>query len=149
MTRSQLDWLGNPRSSKYETNHTCMATAVLYVSWIALNAFIIYLVNDNWRRGQFPEISHLTTIAVLNVAFILYTIYTVASTRSRLRAQYKIEQQVCYGCEDVCCAMWCTTCTIAQMGRHTGNFDTYRGVCCSKTGLPPHINAYQGPIDSV
>ena len=28
---------------------------------------------------------------------------------------------------------------MAQMGRHTADYDTYRAACCTDTGLPNHV----------
>jgi hypothetical protein len=32
---------------------------------------------------------------------------------------------------------WCNCCTVAQMARHTGDYEAHGARCCSETGLPP------------
>ena len=34
---------------------------------------------------------------------------------------------------------WCSCCTVAQMARHTADYETYAARCCSDTGLPPNV----------
>ena len=41
----------------------------------------------------------------------------------------------CKGCEDCCCSFWCHCCTIAQMMRHTADYDKYDAQCCNDTGF--------------
>ena len=45
--------------------------------------------------------------------------------------------------EDLGCATMCLPCTVAQMSRHTANYDAYEAVCCSKTGLPDGVRVSQ------
>ena len=82
-----------------------------------------------------------TYVPVLRVVsfifFALWALYSLCMTRETIRVRYSIRQSPHYcGCEDLCCAMCCTCCTVAQMARHTGEYETYPGVCCSETGLP-------------
>ena len=39
------------------------------------------------------------------------------------------------GWEDVCCAMWCQCCIVAQMARHTVDYEERNAVCCNGTGV--------------
>eukprot|EP00584_Thalassiosira_punctigera_P011158 CAMPEP_0172529610 /NCGR_PEP_ID=MMETSP1067-20121228/3655_1 /TAXON_ID=265564 ORGANISM="Thalassiosira punctigera, Strain Tpunct2005C2" /NCGR_SAMPLE_ID=MMETSP1067 /ASSEMBLY_ACC=CAM_ASM_000444 /LENGTH=288 /DNA_ID=CAMNT_0013313699 /DNA_START=21 /DNA_END=887 /DNA_ORIENTATION=+ len=76
--------------------------------------------------------------SVLELTLSAFTIFLVARTRKRIREKYAIPEQQCVGCEDCCCSFWCNCCTVAQMARHTADYDTYAGLCCSETGMPPH-----------
>ena len=145
MTRSNLDWTGNVGSG-IETRNTCVATTIIYILWIVLNSFSGYVVYEKWHKGNIPDISDIATLVIVNLLFLIYTIKAVATTRYNLRQKYHIDERGCVGCEDCCFATWCTCCTIAQMGRHTANFDTIRGVCCSRTGIPSHVVVDQGPF---
>ena len=60
-----------------------------------------------------------------------------------VRSKYAIpENDSCpTGCEDGCCAFWCPCLTVAQMMRHTTEYDTYRAECFSSSGLPDHVPA--------
>mmetsp|Transcript_36848 Transcript_36848/g.88879 ORF Transcript_36848/g.88879 Transcript_36848/m.88879 type:complete len:345 (+) Transcript_36848:195-1229(+) len=39
------------------------------------------------------------------------------------------------GWEDICCAIWCQLCTVAQMARHTADYEEKRAVCCNAVGV--------------
>jgi len=84
------------------------------------------------------------TVAALNVlnhlvslVYVVYFVYIIAKTRNHIRHKYSIPQQYCAG-EDCCCAFWCTCCTVAQMARHTADYETYAARCCSETGMAPN-----------
>ena len=71
---------------------------------------------------------------------LFWKVYTTARTRRTVRERYQIpEVYCCSGCEDACCSMWCWCFTTAQMLRHTGEYETYSGVCCSSTGHQPGV----------
>jgi len=146
LTRNHLDWLGHD-GTKSATKNACASITTLYLSWLVINALAMYVVvYENWyRRGFPPQRIDYIIMGVLNGIFVLYTLYAVSCARRNIRKKYAIEENVCIGCEDCCCATFCTSCSIAQMGRHTGNFDTIRAVLCSKTGIPSHVDVTPGP----
>jgi len=71
----------------------------------------------------------------INIAYAILLVYLIAITRYRIRSRYGIPEQVCFLCEDCCCAFRCTCCTVSQMARHTADYDNYAAKCCSETGL--------------
>ncbi|EJK66942.1 hypothetical protein THAOC_12085 [Thalassiosira oceanica] len=73
---------------------------------------------------------------VFSFAVIVFTIYVILKTRRYIRESSGIPEKSCQGCEDCCCATWCGCCTVMQMARHTAEYETYAGQCCSETGLP-------------
>lgn len=75
---------------------------------------------------------------IADIVFCAFVIFLVAKTRKHIREKYSIPEKQCKGCEDYCCSLWCTCCTVAQMARHTADYETYAGLCCSETGIPPH-----------
>ena len=75
---------------------------------------------------------------VLNPASFILFIVLLARTRYRIRSRYAIPERNCSGCEDCCCALWCTCCTVSQMARHTADYENYAALCCSETGLSPN-----------
>ena len=81
----------------------------------------------------------------VNQAFSLavgvFSIYIVLKTRQYIRQRSGIPETSCQGCEDCCCATFCQCCAVMQMARHTAEYETYAGQCCSETGLP--VNAPQ------
>jgi Cys-rich protein (TIGR01571 family) len=74
---------------------------------------------------------------VIGLTFYVFVLYCIIKTRARIRRVYDIDEKCCYGCEDCCYAYWCPCCTVAQMGRHTADYRTYKADCCSETGLSP------------
>jgi Cys-rich protein (TIGR01571 family) len=71
----------------------------------------------------------------LAFAFFIFILAVSIRTRAYIRQKYKIPEQSCTGCEDCCCSFWCGCCVVAQMGRHTADYRTYKAGCCTETGL--------------
>ena len=82
--------------------------------------------------------SFLLIVAIDTTLFIFF-LYLVAFTRKIVRSEYDIPQLRCKGCEDCALSIFCATCTIAQMGWHTAEYETYIGHCCTDNGLLYHI----------
>merc|ERR1711957_964781 len=74
----------------------------------------------------------------LGFFFAVFSIILVTKVRKHLRNKYGIPETRCAGCEDFCCSLWCNCCTVAQLARHTADYSTYAGLCCSETGIPEH-----------
>jgi Cys-rich protein (TIGR01571 family) len=55
--------------------------------------------------------------------------------RHHIRKKYSIPGG---HCQDCCCAFFCSSCSIAQMMRHTADYDIYVSKCCTETGVPNH-----------
>jgi Cys-rich protein (TIGR01571 family) len=71
--------------------------------------------------------------------FGLYMMFLTIRTRSLVREKYSIPEEYCNGCEDCCCGVFCNCCVVAQMARHTADYDTYPAACCNTTGLPSNV----------
>lgn len=132
MTRMQLTWLGEagPRVS---TQNTFIVVLTLLVSYITYAtsleiASLEYSTYDTPRGLSFMK-------AAGGFLFFVWGLYSLCRTRQHVREQYSIPEERCVGCEDVCCSMFCTCCTLAQMSRHTGEYETYNASCITKTGL--------------
>mmetsp|Transcript_8012 Transcript_8012/g.11502 ORF Transcript_8012/g.11502 Transcript_8012/m.11502 type:complete len:232 (+) Transcript_8012:1-696(+) len=80
-----------------------------------------------------------TPLLTFDLFLLCYFFYLVTKTRRILRREYDIPELRCKGCEDVCLSLFCTCCTISQMGRHTADYETYRAYCCTDTGLAKHM----------
>jgi Cys-rich protein (TIGR01571 family) len=85
--------------------------------------------------GTSPFLSVSLLLDILSIAFAIYVLIIVLKTRSFIRRKYNIPVKTCGSCEDCCCAFWCGCCTVAQMARHTADFERYPATCCSATGL--------------
>lgn len=145
MTRLKLSWRAN-EGSIAQTQGTFRAMVAITVGWISLSTIlnIIQVQNASLdEHGQHTDawFYSVWTTQVLSLMFVIFIVSLVAKTRQRIRQRYGIPEQRCGGCEDCCCAYWCTCCTIGQMARHTADYKTYAGQCCSKTGMPLHTPA--------
>eukprot|EP00584_Thalassiosira_punctigera_P001777 CAMPEP_0172541746 /NCGR_PEP_ID=MMETSP1067-20121228/12510_1 /TAXON_ID=265564 ORGANISM="Thalassiosira punctigera, Strain Tpunct2005C2" /NCGR_SAMPLE_ID=MMETSP1067 /ASSEMBLY_ACC=CAM_ASM_000444 /LENGTH=295 /DNA_ID=CAMNT_0013327849 /DNA_START=78 /DNA_END=965 /DNA_ORIENTATION=- len=140
--RLKLTWLGplgNVRA-------LLAITIIYYIIDATLSsidaATVIQTATTNSTAGQVKVITTGSVVGQVNntigLLWAVFVLILICQTRQLLRARYDIPEQSCQGCEDCCCAYWCSCCTVAQMARHTADYETYVGVCCSDTGLPPH-----------
>lgn len=72
--------------------------------------------------------------------YYAFTVILLRNLRSHVRSKYAIsETDSCpTGCEDTCCSLFCPCLVVSQMMRHTADYETYGGRCCTDTGLPNH-----------
>ena len=134
MTRMQLTWLGEP-GARVATQNTFKVVMILWISYVIYSTSLQVASLDYTADTMPTVITNLKFIG--GTLFGLWSVYSLCRTRQSVREQYSIPEQQCVGCEDCCCSVFCTCCTLAQMARHTGEYETYSGVCCSTTGLPP------------
>ena len=121
-------------------------------SWAALNIGLIYAANYKWMRAMDITASDLTAFALVNVSMYGFAVFVAQSTRSSIREKFMIREERCYDLEDVMCASTCLPCTVAQMARHTANYEEIEetqgicctGTCCSSTGLPEQGGSSNG-----
>jgi len=133
MQRLGLNWLGQHIHENQARKTFC--TILAFVT----SCVVISSTLDSLRTNLVLEDQQVIIIVILQqvVAWsvFLWSIWAFAKTRAFIRAKYRIPENQCHGCEDLCCALWCSTCAVAQMSRHTGNYDTHPSVCCSETGM--------------
>jgi Cys-rich protein (TIGR01571 family) len=135
MARLHLNSCANPvLNVKARTN----AISILLAS-IALIMLHSILISLPFQSGGITIVLiEVIPLAVLDLLLILYFFVLLVKTRTFVRQMYKIEGSVC---DDVTSSVFCTCCTAIQMGYHTADYETYTGVCCSSTGLPPQLQA--------
>lgn len=133
MTRMSLTWLGEP-GQKVSTKETFKVVVLLMIAYaIYSNALQFATLEMEPEEIPIP----ITVLKLLGSFFFsLWSVYSLCKTRQSVRRQYSIPEERCYGCEDLCCSLWCTCCTLSQMARHTGEYENYPAVCCTKTGHP-------------
>mmetsp|Transcript_5443 Transcript_5443/g.15321 ORF Transcript_5443/g.15321 Transcript_5443/m.15321 type:complete len:189 (-) Transcript_5443:367-933(-) len=70
------------------------------------------------------------------VAFVLYIVVVLTRLRHYTRQQDQISS-TCGILEDTVVSSCCTCCTVAQLARHTGDYEHkgQRAACCAPTGL--------------
>lgn len=147
MTRMNLDPCGNP--DVQGTSRTCGPFKVMVALTVALYCgYYICLViaapiNTASNAGGYgasgedfgPNDIVTALYQIFSIAISMYFLIVTCKTRAHLRRTYNIPETSCNGCEDCCCAYWCGCCTLAQMARHTADYETYPAACCSETGL--------------
>ena len=133
MSRMSLTWLGEPGPA--------VATRTTFkVCCILVFAYIVYstamdLMSASYTIDTMPSWLPLSR-SIGTVFYTLWALYALCKTRENTRARYSIEETVCVGCEDVCLSLFCSCCTVAQLARHTGEYEKYPGACCTQTGHP-------------
>jgi Cys-rich protein (TIGR01571 family) len=104
---------------------------------VAFNSFSLAFVI---KTPHLPlAILVLAMLVVIQVPILFYFVFQVFRTRKRIRKTYHIPETSCEGCEDLLVSVWCTPLALAQMGRHTADYEKYRAFWCSDTGLPNDI----------
>ena len=151
MVRLRLTFLGNEipynNSSSAIMNSQAGATFKILAGITILRLVITNIISitanafagedDTYEEAHDNQIVALLTgiTYTINIAWLILLVYLIAITRYRIRSRYGIPEQDCRGCEDCCCACWCSCCTVSQMARHTADYDSYAAKCCSETGL--------------
>lgn len=141
MHRFRLTWLGAlvAPNERMNTFKTVLAIVVAY--YVFDFAISLYL-DSNLAEGEVPDTPLLMTVAFVKdfvvMAFGIWRIYALCQTRKHVRTTYSIPENSCGGCEDCLCSTFCSCCTVAQIGRHTGEYEKYPSLCCNDTGLPNH-----------
>jgi len=142
MQRLRLDWLGR-QATEVQAKNTFKVCVILVVAYTVYSYFIDYLAPDFVYGNVEERPLWLGILSYLGaIIMTVWGVVALTNTRSFVRHKYAIpEDQRCLGLEDVCCAFWCSCCTVAQIARHTGEHETYRSVCCSATGMPTEAPA--------
>lgn len=134
MSRLQLTWLGSPGPLN-RTRQTFFVVLLLVASFFVYSS-ALEIASIPYPIGEAPQFLAGLKFAG-NFLFSIWALVALCKTRETLRARYQIPEEHCIGCEDVCCAAFCSCCAVSQMLRHTGEYENYPGVCCSATGHPP------------
>lgn len=137
MQRMNLTWLGTTGSPE-RTRDTYKVILTLTIAYFCFRMLVTAMTPTQTNAYYAaPAPSWLTTINdIAGLLMSLWSIYALMKTRKYIRTKYSIPEERCQGCEDLCCSMWCSCCTVAQLARHTGEFEQYPSNCCSETGLP-------------
>jgi len=141
MTRLKLDIKAKP-GNEIEAQSTFRSVLYIVITFFLLDRILIFL-EVFLLRAFSPSTAVVSTIRnIVELVYMVYSVYTIMMTRKYLRSKYAIPSMYCSeSAEDFCCALCCPCLTVAQMGRHTTDYDTYHSTCCTKTGLPDHIPA--------
>jgi Cys-rich protein (TIGR01571 family) len=133
LMRMQLTWLGEP-GPLVRTKNAFKVVLVIVIS------YFVYTLALEFASAPYTIDTVPGYIPALKLAgsilFSVWAVFSLCRTRESIRARYSIEETTCAGCEDLCCAFWCSCCTVAQVARHTGEYETYPATCCTQTGHP-------------
>ena len=111
-----------------------MALSMLFF-WAFLNTVI--LSGLEMKTSMFLVVSAADKFAlfVVNASLLAFTIYATINTRNYIMERYQIPvSRVGSQLETILAALFFPV-TIAQMGRHTANYDIYEGIFCHPTGI--------------
>lgn len=142
MHRLKLTWLASEGGTVAQTTATFRILLGITVAYQVTRRILPYFVpfrvdvyGEPIRTGWAIVLEYL-----LALSFFLFTSTMICRTRRRIRDRYGIPErpQCPGGCEDCLCSYLCCCCTVAQLARHTADYETYAGLCCSETGMPPH-----------
>lgn len=146
-TRLHLTWLGTTTGSAAESAVTFKKLfALVWIYW-AMRAFLlylIYLVDPNVDSVEWVPPSpayHLVCAIddIFSYAYFVFSAIILRNTRKHIRSKYAIpEGDHCpRGWEDCCCSLCCPCFTVAQMMRHTTDYQMYGARCCLDSGVSP------------
>ena len=138
MRRMNFTWLGlpGPTTTTGSTYHIVLVLVSSYVIFVTSLDLYEYFFETNEKE----TVGSATVPILKSVAaflFLVWSIYALYRTREGVRKKYSIKEERCIGHEDLCCSIFCSCCAVAQIARHTGEFEIYPSVCCSETGLSP------------
>lgn len=169
MTRMSRSWTGGPGARPSVSNTCGVVTGIFVVVSLAQSILQVVMDNGHCLGGHVeydfaanPPTEYIacpdgttepmtaqdsamnTAIGIVAGLFGLYMLIAICRTRAAMRAKYNIAPGGCGGCEDCCCAAFCSCCTLQQMARHTHDYATHEVACCgsdcfNKRGQPEHI----------
>jgi Cys-rich protein (TIGR01571 family) len=158
MTRMNLNVLGRPSSNNNNRNMTFRIVSAIVVIQMfkhyVAQPIAIGMTNDFVttepgvvvavpKEGMEGLASLFSTFFVYSdLVYLIFVVYIFTVTRSFVRNKYAIPAICCRDgeiVEDCCFSFWCTCCTAGQLARHTMDYNTYPGVCCSSTGVPDNV----------
>lgn len=137
MQRMRLNFCGSllDDATPVKTFKIVFGVVLIYTICDGLfDAYEFFFVEDNAEVNE--QMLYIRDLGVL--IFSIWSIFIMAKTRWYLRSIYAIPEERCVGCEDIMCSVFCPCCTVSQMARHTGEYETYPSMCCTETGLPDH-----------
>jgi hypothetical protein len=126
-----------------------LQTTIAFWTMRTVLLIIIAMLDPNIDSTHWiePPTSYYFFCAVDDLLAYIYfgfTVICLRNMRSHIRNKYSIPEDTEYcptGCEDTCCSLFCPCLVVGQMLRHTTDYSTYPGRCCSSTGLPANVPA--------
>jgi Cys-rich protein (TIGR01571 family) len=129
------------RKARAVTISCCIIYYILYWSFIFSQQNTTVYVEDTSHGSDVPKGYALILFAALTLFItVVYVLLVVLvwNLRQHIRTKYHIPG---FWCRDLRYALYCNPCAIAQMMRHTTDYDTYISKCCTATGVPKHATS--------
>lgn len=133
MQRLRLNWLGEGG----EEESARMSFKIVLCLVICYTIFTLCLEMAEAANYYYNIPAFIPTLKFIGgILFTVWSIYALMRTRESVRAKYSIPEDArCAGCEDVVYSTFCSCCVVAQIARHTGEYETHKGTFCSETGM--------------
>lgn len=152
LTRMRMNWRGQvnvPDTEWRSTYRRVLVVVCLYFGLTILLAPPTPVVLSDPATGNILVAPSLQTQPALQLflyrvvfwSFATYTVVVLARLRRAVRRQSEILPRDILGVlpppplEDLCLSFWCGCCTVAQVARHTCDYDRERAACCTNNGL--------------
>lgn len=133
MTRIKLSRHDEPMTSPHKR---LRIKTVLLLSCAYYLLDILLLCTMIWTPNVAARAFSGIVFCLFNFPAAFTFCHVVTESRKQVRTAYNIAETNCYGCEDTLVSVGCTPCAISQMMRQTADYDTYRAVWFSESGLP-------------
>lgn len=131
MTRLKLNWIGMP-SNEVDTKSVFPKLGTIACIWFVVNTSTLCACFLAWTQMQnyIEAVSFL--LVMLNLWCYGFCVFVTGNTRRYIRDIYNIRDS---GMSDYLLAAIYMPFIIAQMGRHTADYNFLQGRICSSTGL--------------
>ncbi len=111
-----------------------MALSMLFF-WATLNIIILSGLEMKTSRFLVVSAADKFSLFLVNASLLAFTIYATVNTRNYIMQRYRIPvSRVGIHVETILAALFFPV-SIAQMGRHTANYDVYEAMFCHPTGV--------------
>ncbi|KAL7441455.1 hypothetical protein ACHAXM_011502 [Skeletonema potamos] len=133
MQRLRLNWLG--QAGDDESARISFKVVLCLV--VCYTVFTICLEIAEAANYYYNIPAYIPVLKFIGgLLFTIYSIISLMRVRESVRAKYSIPENTRFaGCEDVVYSACCSCCVVAQIARHTGEYETYKGSFCSETGM--------------
>lgn len=144
-TRMKLNWLGSPAEGDLWRNTFKIVVSIVVLYYVISGILGPFKPDYEYdeKTGEMVQVGPDAPLWVpiinniVGMSFGVYSLIVMIKVRRSVRQRYEIEAETCCGdTEDCCCVFFCNCCTVAQMARHTADYDQRRALCCTSTGVP-------------
>jgi len=148
ISRLKLNVWGKPAANNNESAGAFQKLVTLTIAYFSITVLLNltlapYDVDPNDGGLPPPPFMFFLQIfrAILHYAYLSVLIIVLWNVRSYVRNKYAIpKDETCQlECEDLLCAVCCSHLSVAQLLRHTTDYETYNATCCTRTGVAAHV----------